>query len=52
MHRPELIASDVDGTLLDPLERLSERTASVVAKVRAAGTPFVLVSGRPPRWIP
>lgn len=52
MHRPELIASDVDGTLLDPLEKLTERTASVVNKVRAAGTPFVLVTGRPPRWIP
>lgn len=52
MHRPELIASDVDGTLLDPLERITERTASMLSKVRTAGTPFVLVTGRPPRWIP
>jgi hypothetical protein len=47
-----LIASDVDGTLLDRTERVSERTARAIAKVTAAGIPFVLVSGRPPRWIP
>ena len=48
---PRLVASDVDGTLLDPLARLTERTGRAVAAVLAAGTPFVLVSGRPPRWI-
>lgn len=52
VHRPELVASDVDGTLLDPLERITERTARMIAAVVASGTPFVLVSGRPPRWIP
>lgn len=46
------MASDVDGTLLDPSERITERTARMIARVRAAKTPFVLVSGRPPRWIP
>lgn len=51
MEKPRLVASDVDGTLLDPLSRLTERTARTIARVIAAETPFVLVSGRPPRWI-
>jgi Cof subfamily protein (haloacid dehalogenase superfamily) len=52
VHRPRLIASDVDGTLLDARERVSKRTARVVARVIKHHTPFVLVTGRPPRWIP
>jgi Cof subfamily protein (haloacid dehalogenase superfamily) len=52
VERPALIASDVDGTLLDPLERITDRTAGVIARVLAADIPFVLASGRPPRWIP
>jgi hydroxymethylpyrimidine pyrophosphatase-like HAD family hydrolase len=52
MRRPRLVASDVDGTLLDPSERISARTREAVHRVLAAGVPFVLVTGRPPRWIP
>lgn len=52
VHRPDLVASDVDGTLLDPTERVTDRTAGVISRVLADGIPFVLVSGRPPRWIP
>ncbi|MGH3794755.1 MAG: HAD family hydrolase [Pseudonocardiaceae bacterium] len=52
MERPGLVASDVDGTLLDPTERISVRTRAAVHRVVAAGIPFVLVTGRPPRWIP
>ena len=52
VHRPDLVASDVDGTLLDPAERITDRTARVISRVLADDTPFVLVSGRPPRWIP
>ncbi len=52
VQRPRLVASDVDGTLLNPLERVTDRTRSVVHRVIAAGIPFVLVTGRPPRWIP
>jgi Cof subfamily protein (haloacid dehalogenase superfamily) len=52
VDKPELVASDVDGTLLDPMQRITDRTARVIARVLAADTPFVLVSGRPPRWIP
>jgi Cof subfamily protein (haloacid dehalogenase superfamily) len=49
---PGLVASDVDGTLLDPDERVAERTRRAVAAVVASGVPFVLATGRPPRWIP
>ncbi|WP_086666856.1 HAD family hydrolase [Lentzea kentuckyensis] len=52
MEKPLLIASDVDGTLLGLDERVSARTAAVVGRVLATDTPFVLVTGRPPRWIP
>ncbi len=52
MWTPLLVASDVDGTLLDPGARVSERTRAAVHRVVAAGVPFVLVTGRPPRWIP
>lgn len=52
METPKLVASDVDGTLLDPLELVTARTAAAIARTQAAGTPFVLASGRPARWIP
>jgi Cof subfamily protein (haloacid dehalogenase superfamily) len=52
VDRPKLVASDVDGTLLDPMEQVTARTTRVIGRVLASGTPFVLVSGRPPRWIP
>ncbi|RCW47327.1 hypothetical protein DFQ14_101677 [Halopolyspora algeriensis] len=42
----------MDGTLLDPWERVSPRTARAVQRIVASGTPFVLVTGRPPRWMP
>lgn len=49
---PALIATDVDGTLLDPGERITTRTREVVLAAIAAGATFVLATGRPPRWIP
>ncbi|SRR6266496_3895389 len=52
VDKPRLVASDVDGTLLDPAERITDRTRRVIARVLADDVPFVLVSGRPPRWIP
>ena len=48
---PTLIASDVDGTLIDDENRVSPRTLAVLAAARAAGAEFVLATGRPPRWI-
>ena len=49
---PALIASDVDGTLLDADERVTPRTRAAVHAAVAAGTHFVLATGRPPRWVP
>ncbi|MDJ0394304.1 HAD family hydrolase [Rhodococcus sp. G-MC3] len=49
--KPRLVASDVDGTLLDHTDRVSERTRRAVLTLVGEGTPFVLSTGRPPRWI-
>ncbi|TPG29680.1 HAD family hydrolase [Mycolicibacterium hodleri] len=48
---PLLIATDVDGTLLDEDELVTSRTRAAVLAAVAAGTQFVLATGRPPRWI-
>jgi len=48
---PLLIASDVDGTLLDDEEKISARTRSAVHAAMDAGAQFVLATGRPPRWV-
>jgi len=52
VQAPRLVATDVDGTLLDPDDRVSPRAAAVIERLVAAGVGFVLVTGRPPRWIP
>jgi len=49
--RPKLVATDVDGTLIDDAEKISDRTRAAVHAVVESGTPFVLATGRPPRWI-
>jgi len=48
---PALIASDVDGTLLDEHERITPRTRAAVRAAVESGVQFVLATGRPPRWI-
>jgi Cof subfamily protein (haloacid dehalogenase superfamily) len=48
---PALIASDVDGTLLDEDENVTARTRDAVRAAVAAGAHFVIATGRPPRWI-
>ena len=49
---PALVATDVDGTLLDSTERITPRTREAIAAAVAGGAYFVLATGRPPRWIP
>lgn len=51
MNPPALIASDVDGTLLDDDESVTVRTREAVRAAVAGGATFVLATGRPPRWI-
>jgi Cof subfamily protein (haloacid dehalogenase superfamily) len=46
-----LIATDLDGTLLRNDKTISPFTADVLSRVDAAGTPIVLVTGRPIRWL-
>ncbi|MEU6072669.1 HAD family hydrolase [Micromonospora sp. NPDC047074] len=48
---PRLIATDIDGTLLRDDRSLSPRTIDVLARLSARGTPVVLVTGRPIRWL-
>ncbi|MEV0356014.1 HAD family hydrolase [Nocardia sp. NPDC050697] len=51
LSKPELVASDVDGTLIDHDERVTPRTKAAVGALVADGVPFVLATGRPPRWV-
>ncbi|MEH1101000.1 Cof-type HAD-IIB family hydrolase [Micromonospora sp. CPCC 205561] len=48
---PRLVATDIDGTLLRDDRTLSAHTADVLARLAARGTPVVLVTGRPIRWL-
>jgi len=46
LFRPELVASDLDGTLLPPSLEFAPSTIAGVARLRSAGVPFVMVTGR------
>jgi Cof subfamily protein (haloacid dehalogenase superfamily) len=46
-----MIASDVDGTLLNDDETVTARTRAAVRAAVSSGVTFVLATGRPPRWI-
>ncbi|CAN5376471.1 HAD family hydrolase [soil metagenome] len=46
-----LVATDIDGTLLRSDRTVSPRTRMVIGEVERAGIGFVLVTGRPPRWL-
>jgi len=52
VQQPRLVASDVDGTLLPAGWVPTQRTHAAVARVLAGGTPFALVTGRQPYWVP
>ena len=43
--------SDLDGTLLAPGGRVSDRTVHALGLARQAGVPVAFATGRPPRWI-
>jgi Cof subfamily protein (haloacid dehalogenase superfamily) len=50
-NSPKLVATDLDGTLLDGRGELSERTRTVLDRLDEAGVPLVVVTARPLRWM-
>lgn len=50
--RLQVIASDLDGTLLRSDRSVSPRTKAAIAAAEDAGVLVVIATGRPPRWIP
>lgn len=46
-----LVASDIDGTLLLDWQPISEATIDAIHRCQREGIPFVLVTGRPIRWL-
>ncbi|MFS3128405.1 HAD family hydrolase [Nocardioides sp. Bht2] len=51
MSRPKLVATDLDGTLLDADGNVSDGTRAVLRELDAQGVPVVFVTGRPIRWM-
>ncbi|MDG4763120.1 Cof-type HAD-IIB family hydrolase [Solwaraspora sp. WMMD406] len=49
--QPQLVATDLDGTLLRPDKSVSARTAAALDKFQARGGRVILVTGRPVRWL-
>jgi Cof subfamily protein (haloacid dehalogenase superfamily) len=47
-----LFATDLDGTLLRSDGTVSDRSRAALAGVEESGRSLVLVTGRPPRWMP
>jgi hydroxymethylpyrimidine pyrophosphatase-like HAD family hydrolase len=51
MTLPRLVATDLDGTLLDDEGALSERSQDVLRRVQELGVRVVIVTARPLRWM-
>lgn len=49
--RPEVVVSDIDGTLINSDERVTARTSALISKMASCGTELILATGRPARWI-
>ena len=47
----QLIASDLDGTLLNSHHEVSPRTVAALQAWQEAGRHVVIATGRPPRWV-
>jgi HAD superfamily hydrolase (TIGR01484 family) len=48
---PRLVATDLDGTVVRSDGTISPRTVAMIARLERAGIAFVMVTGRPPRWM-
>lgn len=51
-RRPKLIATDLDGTIVNHDGRISDRTIETFKRARDMGIEIFFVTGRPPRWMP
>lgn len=51
-RRPKLIATDLDGTIVNHDGRISDRTVETFKRARDMGIEIFFVTGRPPRWMP
>jgi Cof subfamily protein (haloacid dehalogenase superfamily) len=51
MSPPRLVATDLDGTLLDDAGLLSARAEDVLRRVQEQGVRVVIVTARPLRWM-
>jgi hydroxymethylpyrimidine pyrophosphatase-like HAD family hydrolase len=51
MSLPRLVATDLDGTLLDDEGRLSGRSEDVLRRLQESGVRVVIVTARPLRWM-
>lgn len=49
--RPQVVATDLDGTLLRPDGSVSPYTQGVLRRLDDAGVRVVFVTARPPRWL-
>lgn len=49
---PRLVATDIDGTILPHGGTVSARTRAALQQYTERGVDVVLVTGRPPRWLP
>jgi len=50
-HMPSLVATDLDGTLLDRDGKVTDRTRAALDALDRRGVPVVFVTGRPIRWM-
>jgi Cof subfamily protein (haloacid dehalogenase superfamily) len=50
--RPRLIATDLDGTIVNHDGHISDRTVDTFTRARDLGVEIFFVTGRPPRWMP
>ncbi|ALC06945.1 hypothetical protein CDES_13005 [Corynebacterium deserti GIMN1.010] len=48
---PKLVATDVDGTLINSSERVPQRLRDAISRLSDHGVTLALSTGRPPRWI-
>ena len=51
MTAPRLVISDIDGTLLNPAERVAPRTAAAIGRLAERDVIVTLATGRPHRWL-